>query len=160
MWVIRTCQQERTKIMMCNRIHYCVTDCLHTCVVPNNSSLMWLPPNSFFSVARVAAYTIFSRTCSEQWVSTQAESGFWLPKCVWVWSCVCKCVCLQATDLETRKWRATRSPAGSACPDVTGCNMAPTSPTEAEHMGHNPDPSSERALGRTPTLIALNIHTP
>lgn len=33
-----------------------------TFTVPKSSSLMWPPPNSFFTVARVAAYSIFSRT--------------------------------------------------------------------------------------------------
>ena len=33
-----------------------------TSTVPNISSLMWPPPNSFFSVARVAAYIIFCLT--------------------------------------------------------------------------------------------------
>lgn len=33
-----------------------------TFTVPNTSSLMWPPPNSFFRVALVAAYNIFWRT--------------------------------------------------------------------------------------------------
>lgn len=34
----------------------------NTFAVPKSSSLTWPPPNSFFTVARVAAYSIFSRT--------------------------------------------------------------------------------------------------
>lgn len=72
---------------------------------------------------------------------------------------LCVCICLQATDLETRRWRATHSPVGSACPDGAGCSMAPTSPTEAERMGHSPGPSSETALCSSLTPIALDTHT-
>lgn len=37
-----------------------------TSVVPNISYFTWPPPNSFFTVARVAAYSIFCFTCEQR----------------------------------------------------------------------------------------------